>query len=269
MTFDAVSRRNSFCNFRKKIFESFILKVEFHMLYRYMRKKQYSFSSRQFVVQSSTDWEQQNTCSLDVLVAGTTLHSIPARVWVESSFLLLARSVIFWQLLTVLLREFLNIWSDSDEKCGMQRYVSSISGRTHESRPRSSSSSGSWIPFGSSSASCSSSSVRFWISTIAKIQNCTLNTTHSARNLGFIFDKYLTFSGQISALSKSCYSYIRELHCFRPSWFQNSQYGLAIPSLFATSIVHSKLDYTVAHYWKLLVGLDGGYLVVFPVYGKV
>jgi len=29
---------------------------------------------------------------------------------------------------------------------------------------------------------------------LAKIQNCTLNTTHSARNLDFIFDKHLTFS---------------------------------------------------------------------------
>jgi len=30
---------------------------------------------------------------------------------------------------------------------------------------------------------------------------------HSARNLGFIFDENLTFSDQISSLSKSCYSY--------------------------------------------------------------
>ena len=43
---------------------------------------------------------------------------------------------------------------------------------------------------------------------LAKIQNCTLNTTHSARNLGFIFDEHLTFSDQISALSKSCYSLV-------------------------------------------------------------
>jgi len=27
---------------------------------------------------------------------------------------------------------------------------------------------------------------------LAKIQNCTLDTTHSARNLGFIFDEHLT-----------------------------------------------------------------------------
>ena len=43
-----------------------------------------------------------------------------------------------------------------------------------------------------------------------------LTTTHSARNLGFIFDEHLTFSDQISALSKSCYYHIRELRCIRP-----------------------------------------------------
>jgi len=39
-----------------------------------------------------------------------------------------------------------------------------------------------------------------------KIHNSSLNTTHSsARNLGFIFDKHLTFSDQISAICKACY----------------------------------------------------------------
>ena len=32
---------------------------------------------------------------------------------------------------------------------------------------------------------------------LAKIQNCPLSTTHSARNLGFIFDEHLSFSDQI------------------------------------------------------------------------
>jgi len=39
---------------------------------------------------------------------------------------------------------------------------------------------------------------------LRKIQDCSLATTHSARNLGFIFDEHLTFSDQITALSKSC-----------------------------------------------------------------
>ena len=46
---------------------------------------------------------------------------------------------------------------------------------------------------------------------LSKIDNTSLNTTHSARNLGFIFDEQLTFSAQISSLSKSCYSHISEL----------------------------------------------------------
>ena len=50
---------------------------------------------------------------------------------------------------------------------------------------------------------------------LSKIDNSSLNTTHSARNLGFIFDEHLTFSDQISSLSKSCYSHIRELRCIR------------------------------------------------------
>jgi len=72
---------------------------------------------------------------------------------------------------------------------------------------------------------------------LAKIQNYTLNTTQSARNLGFIFDEHLTFSDQICALSKSCYSHIRELRCIRP------YLDFKTANTIATSIVHSKLDY--------------------------
>jgi len=35
--------------------------------------------------------------------------------------------------------------------------------------------------------------------------------THSARNLGIIFDEHLAFSNQISSLFKSCYSHIHAL----------------------------------------------------------
>ena len=37
---------------------------------------------------------------------------------------------------------------------------------------------------------------------LAKINNSSLTTTHSARNLGFIFDEHLTFSDQMSSVSK-------------------------------------------------------------------
>ena len=73
----------------------------------------------------------------------------------------------------------------------------------------------------------------------------SLITTHSARNRGFIFDEHLTFSDQISALSKSCYYHIRELHCLRP------YLDFKTASTIATSIVHSKLDYCNSLYYDL------------------
>jgi len=77
---------------------------------------------------------------------------------------------------------------------------------------------------------------------LSKIDNSSLDTTHSARNLGFVFNEHLTFSDQISTLSKSCYSHIRALRCIRPS---------KTASLIATSIVHSKLDYCNSLYYNL------------------
>jgi len=52
-----------------------------------------------------------------------------------------------------------------------------------------------------------------------------------------MFDDRLTFSDQISALSKACYSHIRQLRCIRP------YLDLKTASITATSIVHSKLEY--------------------------
>jgi len=72
---------------------------------------------------------------------------------------------------------------------------------------------------------------------LAKINSCSLDTVPSARNLGFIFDDHLTFSDQISALSKSCCSHICQLRCIEP------YLDLKTASTIATSIIHSKLDY--------------------------
>jgi len=58
----------------------------------------------------------------------------------------------------------------------------------------------------------------------------------SAGNLGYIFYETLTFSDQISALSKSCYYHIRELRCVRP------YLDFKTASTIATCIVHFKLD---------------------------
>ena len=65
----------------------------------------------------------------------------------------------------------------------------------------------------------------------------TLTTTHSAHNLGFIFDEHLTFSDQISARSKSCYYHICDLRSIR------LYLDFKIASTIATSTVHSKLEY--------------------------
>ena len=80
---------------------------------------------------------------------------------------------------------------------------------------------------------------------LAKLQNISLNTTHSARNLGFIFDENLTFSDQISSLSRSCYYHIRQLRCMRP------YIDFKTANTIATSIVHSKLDYCNSLYFNL------------------
>jgi len=78
-----------------------------------------------------------------------------------------------------------------------------------------------------------------------KIHNSSLNTTDSARNLGFIFDEHLTFSDQISTISKSCYYHIRQLHCIRPYLDSNTARTIAI------SIIHSKLDYYNSVYYNI------------------
>ena len=70
----------------------------------------------------------------------------------------------------------------------------------------------------------------------------SLNTTHSARNL---FDEHLTFSDQITAISKACYYHIRQLRCIRP--YLDSTTACTI----ATSSVHSKLDYCNSLYYNL------------------
>ena len=77
---------------------------------------------------------------------------------------------------------------------------------------------------------------------LSKIDNSSLNTTLSARNLGFIFDENLTFSDQISSLSKSCYSHIRQLRCIRPY--------LDSKTAIAASIVYSNLDYCNSLYYN-------------------
>jgi len=83
-------------------------------------------------------------------------------------------------------------------------------------------------------------SLVWWIRKISK-----LTISCSARNLGFMFDEHLTFSDQITALSKSCYYHIREHRRIRP------YLDFKTASTIATSIVHSKLDYCNSLYHNL------------------
>ena len=88
---------------------------------------------------------------------------------------------------------------------------------------------------------------------LAKISNPSLSPSpgttilpsNSARNLGFIFDRHLDFSDQISAVSKSCYLHIRDLRRVRSCLDHKTACTIA------TSLVHSKLDYCNSLYHGL------------------
>ena len=68
--------------------------------------------------------------------------------------------------------------------------------------------------------------------------NVTLSPVYSARNLGVIFDRNLTFSQHISAVSKSCFYHIRDLRRIRNTIDHTTACTIA------TSLIHSKLDYS-------------------------
>ena len=80
---------------------------------------------------------------------------------------------------------------------------------------------------------------------LARIHNSSPVKSHSARNLGCIFDEYLTFSDQITSISKACYCHIHQLCCIRP------YLDLSTACTIATSIVHSKPDHCDSSYYKL------------------
>jgi len=80
---------------------------------------------------------------------------------------------------------------------------------------------------------------------VCKIQDCSITTTHSERNLRFILDEHLTFIYKISALCNCCYNNIRELRCI-------CQYlDFKIASTITTSIVNSKLHHCNSLYHNL------------------
>jgi len=82
---------------------------------------------------------------------------------------------------------------------------------------------------------------------LAKIDSSLLDTSHFAGNLGFILDEHSTFCDQITTLSKACYYHVSQLRCVRPYLVSSA----ACRPTVATSVVHSKLDYSNSLFCKL------------------
>jgi len=78
-----------------------------------------------------------------------------------------------------------------------------------------------------------------------KIHNSSLTTTHSVRNLGFIFDEHLTFSGQISAISKALLLLYQTASLY-PSlpWFHHSVHHCHLHRSLQTWLLHIILSTT-------------------------
>ena len=75
--------------------------------------------------------------------------------------------------------------------------------------------------------------------------NHPITPADCARNLSFIFDSSLTFSKQISSLSRSCNYPIRDIRRILDTL------DLKTASVIATSLAHSKLDYSKSLYLNL------------------
>ena len=67
--------------------------------------------------------------------------------------------------------------------------------------------------------------------------NDIIPVSFSARNLGFIFDSDMSFTDQISSLSKSCHFHIRDIRRIR------HLFPLSAATALTNSFVSSKLDY--------------------------
>ncbi|MCP4492377.1 MAG: hypothetical protein GY820_34475, partial [Gammaproteobacteria bacterium] len=80
---------------------------------------------------------------------------------------------------------------------------------------------------------------------LALSDGAVISPSTSARNLGFIFDSHLTFSHQVSSVSKACFYHIRDLRRIRPVLdFDTAR-------TIGTSLVHSRLDFCNSLYHGL------------------
>ena len=83
------------------------------------------------------------------------------------------------------------------------------------------------------------------INQLAKIHKFSLDTSHFARNLGFILKNILLSLTKLHLFPKPVTITFRQLRCIRP--YLDSSTACTI----ATFIVHSKLDYCNSPYYKL------------------
>jgi len=72
---------------------------------------------------------------------------------------------------------------------------------------------------------------------LAKIHHSSLDTSHSARNLGFISDEHLTFSDQITSLSKACYHHIRQHRYIGPYLDSSTACTIATSLSFTPNLI--------------------------------
>jgi len=79
---------------------------------------------------------------------------------------------------------------------------------------------------------------------ISKIHDSSLTSTHSTRNVSFIFDEHLTFSDQISAIAKSCYYHICEICCIFAHTLTSKQPAPLPPPLFILNLTTVILSIT-------------------------
>jgi hypothetical protein len=81
--------------------------------------------------------------------------------------------------------------------------------------------------------------------TSISLDDTTISLSLSARNLGFIFDADLSFTKQISSVSKSCFFHIRDIRRIR------NLLSRPIATTLANSLVSSKLDYCNSLYFGI------------------
>ncbi len=81
-----------------------------------------------------------------------------------------------------------------------------------------------------------------------KIGDEIINPSHSARNIGAIFDDQLSMKNHIASVTKSCYYHLRNISKIRKSLTQNA----------ANTLIHSFLTSKIDYLNSLLIGLPEG-----------